>query len=240
MNKKYVWALVAVAVVAATVWALVYYGGLSRISNFVSSMRSPAAQTLGTPEAGPLTYVPAEESIVTTPGFVSPESTPAGAVVAISPTSITVQTPTGQKSFAISANTPVYSTVLVGEVGKSLADISVGSIMVVFWRASDPSAAVSLAFSRDEALSLTAEDNNRILSGIVVEVTDSEVVIVPADETLSPVSVAITADTLIASTVLAGQTGRSLAQDDIVVARGVSSTDGRTTAKAIVIAPPLP
>lgn len=236
MQRKFVWALVVLVIAGVGSWVLYYTHAYDYIrNNFVSGPAPiPAPQDA---QQYPGTAVPITTSTTTTTTYGTLTYITPVKVTAITPASITVQiSGTQTKSFAISGDIPVYSTVLKGEAGKGLGDISVGSTISVYWSEDDLDTAVLLSFPRDVALSLTPEDNTHIVSGRITAISSSAVTIADPNAAYPDVTIALDAATKIATTVVAGQVGRDPKVGDYIVARGVSTTDIKT-AKALVLPP---
>ncbi len=234
MLRKTIWALVILLAVGAGLFGLYYFNGnttavkpIPTEAEFREQMKLVQASTSTAPA-----------TVVTKPATTT-QSTDAVKVTAITPTSITVQLSSGTRVFAISKNTLVFSTVLVGQSGKSLGDISVGSNIVVYWHKETPDAAASLAFPRDEVIVLTPDEDKNALPGKITNISGGVVTITPTDGAFSRTDITVNPATKIATIVTAGQKGRTLKVGDTVVARGLVTTGQVTTAKAIIIAPAL-
>lgn len=228
MNRNYVWALGLVAMGGAF-WAgnythdyLLYardYLTLSKLPSIIVGVdEKPPAIALGQTATG------------------TPVSSGPVKAVAIAPASITVQVGlTKTKTFSLSSSTLVYSVVLPGQTGKSLGDIAAGTMVIVHSAPDTPDTARSLSFVRDPSLELLGQDGRISVAGKVVSLSDSEVTVAPEDG--APVTITLSASTKVVTVVTAGVRGGGLSEGVMVVANGLDTTAGKTTAKLITIAP---
>jgi len=215
------------------VWVAVYTGVFSGYISMLPDAGAPKGSA-----QNPISVTPPNGYIASSTA-PTPDTTGLVQVTAIAPNEITVKLSNGQsRSFVISSNTPIYTTVLNnGQTGKALSDISVGTMINVYWHENDPNTASSLAFGTNAVLGLTDADNSHVLAGTVTGLTDKEVIIVPPTASLQqPLTITLTPATEIATIVTTDHKGKSLLIGQLVVARGLVTTGTTTTAKAIVIA----
>lgn len=146
---------------------------------------------------------------------------PSGSVMAISADSISIQQQDGlQKTFSVSPETRVISQVSSGQVGKGLADIAVGTMVIIRPSTSNSAAADSIEISAALGASGSASESSSpsgtpvSLLGSVVSISPSALVVKPEGATTS-VQVTVTKQTVVRSNVLAGEKGKTY--EDIAV-----------------------
>jgi hypothetical protein len=173
---------------------------------------------------------------------------PAGTVTAISPSSISIRQQDGaQKTFAIGPDTLVISQVAAGETGKSLADITAGTLVILRPSPANPGALASIQISGAGAPpapgAAAAAPSGPPVSfmGTVVTVSPSALVIKPQEPNAEDVEVAITAGTVVRSNVLAGQKGKTF--EDIAAGTPVfiagTTGDAGVTANIVQVLVPI-
>lgn len=149
---------------------------------------------------------------------------PSGTVTAISADSISIQQQDAvKKTFAISSTTEVISQVSSGQVGKGLADIVAGDMVIIRPNPANPATAGSIQISVLPGAPGSAPDSAALapsgppasLIGSVVSVSPSMLVIKPEGADGADVQVTVTKSTVIRSNVLAGQKGKTF--EDIAV-----------------------
>lgn len=228
MSRKYLLGLLA-AIAGASFWLGNYtrdYLLYARDYLTLSKLPSIIIENNEEPRA-----LPASVAATGTPMFTGQVK-----VLAITPSSIVVQTGFNKtRTFAVAGDIPVFSAVAAGQTGKGLDDMRVGSRVVVYWHTTDPQKASSLAFARDRSLEPSSYEANLSLAGVVTKLTDTDVTVTSADVSVSPVTIALDASTKILAIVTSGQQGKSLSEGITVVASGLETAGGKTTATMITI-----
>jgi hypothetical protein len=97
-----------------------------------------------------------------------------------------------------------------------------------------------IIFQRDPSMLPSADENAHSVNGKVTVLTDASVTITPADTASSSVTISLFPLPKIVTTVINGQTGRTLQLGDNVGVSGVVTAAGKSTATMILLAPILP
>ena len=227
MLRNFIGVCIIILFIVAAFWAGNYTHDY--VSEYINLGTMPTAA--GNNNLVPSTAAPAQ----TAPTAVTLSSTGSVKVLAVTPTSVTVQASYNQtKIFNYSSDTPVYSIVKEGQVGKGLGNITVGGNILVYWNKADPTKATSLAFPRDPSLAVTPDESVNFVSGIITTLTPTEVTITPSNGS-APVVITLTSLTAIGTAVAAGESGRGLTVGSAVTASGLASSGGKVTAKLILL-----
>jgi len=232
MLRKAIWAVVIVAILAAATLFLLYYyktyGSLNNLTYRITGAPNP--YIAGTPN-------PAD---ITPPGTTTPQlnagaQTPVSMVTALSKDSITIHNGnTPARTFAITSATLLFSLAEAGQPARDWSELKVGSKVTVYPAKANNANAGAIAFERDPAFVVTEADAPHSMVGTIAAINGDTVSIASST---GPVSITLTPTTKMVTTVSAGQTGRTMAVGDEVSIGGLSTAEGVTTARFIILAP---
>ena len=189
MNKKSLWAVVGLLLIVVVVVVALAYNKKDAV---------PVATT-----AAP-TYQPMSNNAPGAPFF--------GTLVSSTPTSVTAKGQDGTtKTFTITAQTPVISTVKAGEVAGTLASAQPGAHIVVMFDKANPTTIANIQLLAAPAAPPTVPTGSTMvtLAGVVVSHSANSLVITKQTDG-TKATIALSKNTQIISNASAGKTGKTL------------------------------
>ena len=160
----------------------------------------------------------------------------AGTITSVTPTTITVATQGGgTRTVAITPSTTVHSVVASGVMSSGLADLSVGTVVLIIPVAGDPNTAASINLPPPTPAATPASATSIAFSGKVSAISPTDITLTLAGGITK--KILTNSKTIVLSNVSAGEMGKALS--DLtglqVQVLGVSSNSS-VTAETILVA----
>ncbi len=128
-------------------------------------------------------------------------------IASITPSSVTVQLGFNQtKTFAITKDTKLYSTVPVGGVGAKFSDVKAGDVVNIYLEKDDPGTVDILSLMPASLADFSPRDKFGSLSGKITAVNGPVISVQPVEADSAPVEVTLDASTDVLRLVAEGQT----------------------------------